>query len=143
MEVDGTTPVGSLLVSICVGELTEHGNGGQKNSNAIYLGGFILYNYVNIKSKQYIASNGSCWLFCTFYVKKYMLGMCQNVPFIKSFTKAVYQRRLVKASNLKNNITNSYYNYLGLLVLAYIYKAVYFIILSRTDLCTYCDIFSF
>lgn len=54
--------------------------------------------------------------------------MCQNVPFSKSLTKAVYQRRLVKASNLKNNITNSYYNYLGLLVLAYIYKAVYFII---------------
>lgn len=70
-----------------------------------------------------------------------MLGMCQNVPFSKSLTKAVYQRRLVKASNLKNNITNSYYNYLGLLVLAYIYKAVYFIIWSRTDLFTYCDIF--
>lgn len=108
---------------------------------AMLFGGFILYNYINIKLNQYIASNGICWLFCTFYVKKYMLS--QNVPFIKSLTKAVYQRRLVKASNLKNNITNSYYNYLGLLVLAYIYKDVYFIILSKTDLCTYCDIFSF
>lgn len=72
-----------------------------------------------------------------------MLGICQNVPFSKSLTKAVYQRRLIKAYNLKNSITNSYYNYLGLLVPAYIYKAVYFINLSRSDLFTYCDIFSF
>lgn len=55
-------------------------------------GGFILYNnYIHIKLIQNIACYDICWLFCTFYVKKYMLEMC----------KAVYQRRLVKASNLK------------------------------------------
>lgn len=61
-------------------------------------------------------------------------------PSQKRFTNDDLLKHLTLKIILRTHITTIWvYSF----VLAYIYKAVYFIILSRTDLLTYCDIFSF